>query len=150
MSLTGFEIIDAILTNPLEAIGLFGVSLLIYKLFFTHNGIFNDPIRHLKWSLKYDLDNQLENLVEWLDRRDKAYNEWAKKQTRKKFLKLELIILSSVFIPLLTWNAVFMKKDIINLIFFYVMVTEYIGVMLLSFYRYKHPKIKENKIEKTS
>ena len=151
MSLTGFEIIDAIVTNPLEAIGLFGVSIIIYKLLFSRNSIFGDELRRLKWSLKYDLDNQLENLVDWLERRSIVYDAWAKKQTRKSWLKITLILFSCLFMPMIIWNMFLGDRTLVtNQILGYVMIIEYFALMTFAVYRYKHPRSKENKIEKTS
>ena len=143
-----FEIINAIITNPLEAIGLFGVSLIIYKLFFARNGIFNDDIRHLKWSMKYDLDKQLENLFDWLDRRDKAYQDWAKTKTRKQFLKMELTIWSCLLGSILVWNIFFAERSTIGMILVTAISIEFIGIFLFSLYRYKHPKKPKQEIQK--
>ena len=143
-----FEIINAIITNPLEAIGLFGVSLIMYKLFFARNGVFNDDIRHLKWSMKYDLDKQLENLFDWLDRRDKAYQDWAKTKTRKQFLKLELMIWGCLFGSMLVWNIFFAERSLINQIFITIISVECIGIIFYSLYKFKHPKKPKQEIQK--
>ena len=143
-----FEIINAIITNPLEAIGLLGVSLIIYKLFFARNGILNDDIRHLKYNLKSDLDEQLENLFDWLDRRDKAYQDWAKTKTRKQFLKLELMIWGCLFGSMLVWNIFFAERSLINQIFITIISVECIGIIFYSLYKFKHPKKPKQEIQK--
>lgn len=143
---TGIDLVDAVINNPMQAIILFGVIIFIRQFFFKQDGFFADEIRHWKWSLKYDFDKQLEKTLDWLDRRDKAYQVWAKKTTRKKFLKIELMIWCSLFVPLIIWNLVFPSDNVIGMIFVYILSSEYIFVMFFSLYRYKHPRVKRENI----
>jgi len=137
---TGIELLDAIINNPMQAILLFGVIIIIRQLFFTHNGLFYDNYRHLKWSLRYDIDRQLENLLEWLERRDKVFQAWVKRTSRKQFLKYELIIWSCIFLPMIIWNEFFPENGQTNLIMLTISIVEYFALMIFAVYRYKKPK----------
>jgi len=145
---TGYELIDAIINNPIQAIFLFGIPIIIYKLFFTRNGFFGDEINHLKYYWKRDLDQLLENLLDWLDRRDKAYQDWAKQKTKKQFLKYELMIWSCLFMPLIIWNMLSSSELQVNTILFYIMIAEYVGIISFTLYRYKKPKKPKQEIKK--
>lgn len=135
---TGYEIINAIINNPIEAIFLFGIVIVIRQLFFTRNGLFHDTVRH--W--KYDIERTLDDLFDWLEKKDRDMNAWLKSKTRKQILKYEILVISMIFIPVLIWNVTIPEKSLLNQVFFFVIIGEYVGLIAFLFYVYKKPKRK--------
>src|SRR3989304_992090 len=100
---TGFELLDAIINNPMQSILLFGKIIIIHQIFFKHEGLFYDIYRD--W--KHNLESEIDNSLSWLERREDTIEGWLKKQTKKQWLKYELTILSCVYLPLLIWDMFF-------------------------------------------
>ena len=150
---TGFEIVDAIVNNPIQAILLFAITYIGFKFFCGCHGFWADMRRDLKFSLKWSIqrpiDRQLVHLLDWLERRDIVYNKWAKTKSQKDWLKYSLTIWSCLFLPLLIWNVFFPEflsdKDEISYLLVVILSIEYIGIMTVTVYSYEKRKKKEYK-----
>ncbi len=107
---TGFEIVDAVVNNPIQAILLFAIAYIGFKFFCGCHGFWAE-MRHdikfeLKWSIQRPIDRQLDHLLEWLERSDKNYNNWRERTSEKKMLGIKVVIISIVLLPILVWNVI--------------------------------------------
>ena len=64
---TGFEIIDAIINNPIEAVGLFGAVIFLYKWFFGCGY----TARENRHAIMFELKWKGKEMLRWLERRSK-------------------------------------------------------------------------------
>jgi len=95
---TGYELLDAIINNPMQSVILFITTYVVYKFFFSCRGFFAELRHDIKFSIKYELKWMLRKLERNLEKTDKKYNDW---RTPKK----DLVIYLSVILSTLSWLA---------------------------------------------
>jgi len=147
---TGFELLDAIINNPIQAVLLLAIFYIAFKFLFGCHGFWADMRHSIKFELKYSIqrpvDRKIDNLFEWMERRDQAYNKWAETKTQKYWLKISIALLSCLLLPLLIWNLVFPSflsdTDEINYLLVTILTIEYSVFVWLSFRKYEK-RIKE-------
>lgn len=133
---TGYELLDAIVNNPIQSLVMFGLIFIGYKFFFGCYGFWADLRRDIKYSVKYDFERKLDHFYRWCVRRDNAYTKWAKTKTEKHWLKYSIMLWSSLLIPLMIWNVFFPEEET-NYFLVTVLIIEYFAMITFSVYSYK-------------
>jgi len=142
---TGFEILDAVVNNPIQAILLFAIAYIGFK-FFCGCHCFWAEMRHnikfeLKWSVQKPLDRQLDHLLEWLERSDKNYERWRERASEKKMLEIKIVIISLVLLPILVWNVIAGDVELLLVIILFLEYLFFISIFI------KDYKINRKKLE---
>ena len=130
---TGIALLDAIINNPLQTIALLAILFYGHKFLFSREGYLAEERSNIKWRLKW----KLEDFFEWLDRRDKAYQEWEKKLTSKQRFNINFMILTFILIPMTIYNIVFTPKNIVTEILIVILLCEYLTFVILNYISYR-------------
>ena len=101
---TGYELLDALINNPMQAVLLFAGIYCIYQFLFQCRGMFADAGRHVKFELECQWRGIDRSLCRALDR----FEEWDKNRkhlTMKQFITIEYCIYAGMVIYL-TYQAI--------------------------------------------
>jgi len=135
---TGFELIDAIINNPIQSVLLFIIGYVLYKFFC---GCRDNIFGELRYGIQRSLHWKFVHFLRWLDRRDQAFNKWAQTKTKKDWLKISLTIWSCLFLPLLIWNIFFPSflsdTNEINYLLVTILTIEYVFFVIISIHTYR-------------
>lgn len=105
---TGYELLDAIINNPMQSVILFISTYVAYKFFFSCRGFFAELRHNIKFEIKHELRWQSRKVERWFERTDKKYQEWI---TPKKGVVIYLSFMSFI-LSLLGLNLfIFMPID---------------------------------------
>lgn len=153
---TGFELLDAIVNNPVQAVILFALAYIGFKFFCGCNGFWAEMRHDLKFELKWKISRpfweKLDDLLNWLERREKKYQAWAKPKSQRYWLLVVITMWSIVFLPMIIWNTIFYDITEGGKFNFWVVLMlsiEYVALVGLTIYRYIRVNYKVIKIDGT-
>ena len=107
---TGYELLDALINNPMQSVLLFAFMYCGYQFLFQCRGMFADARHHCKFELEWQWRSIDRSLCNALDR----FEEWDKKRkhlTQKQYMILEYCIYA-VMIVFLIYQALTVDNEV--------------------------------------
>jgi len=115
------------INNPLQTVVLIGLILVLFQ----QRGLF----AHIRRKIKFEISWQLQHLDTWFQRRTRTIDSW--KITGREHTLISTMILSTVFIPMITWSI---AKETVEPVIVFILTAEYLGLVGLTIYRHIRPK----------